>query len=167
MLETGKRLEAAGADFLIMPCNTAHYFHRELQQELDIPLLHMIKLSAKHVTENFSSSRNTGLLATDGTIASRLYHDAYLEKGIDTITPTNSSQENVMKAIYNYIKTGDLVKGSEILYKVANELIENGADLIICGCTEVSLVLHDGNLSVPVVDPLQVLAEEAIHFASV
>ena len=70
-----------------------------------------------------------------------------------------------MDAIYKYIKTGDLKTVGELLHRVSLELIEAGSDAVLCGCTEVSLVLHDGDLSVPVVDPLQVLAEEAVKQA--
>jgi aspartate racemase len=165
MIETGKTLESVGADFLVMPCNTAHFFHEELQNQLRIPLLHMIKLSAKYVAEKYPRVKESGLLATDGTLTSKLYHDAFDEFEINTITPSISSQSIVMDAIYKYIKTGNLEKGGVLLQDIANELIENGANAIICGCTEVSLVLQDGDLAVPIIDPLQILAHEAIKLA--
>jgi aspartate racemase len=165
MLATGKNLEQAGADFLIMPCNTAHFFHAELQKQLGIPLLHMIKLSAEHVANQYPDVKKTGLLATDGTLESKLYHDSYGEYGLETLTPIESSQRDVMDAIYKYIKRGDLATGGKLLHRVAQGFINDGAEAVICGCTEVSLVLHDGDLSVPVVDPIQVLAEEAIRLA--
>ncbi len=164
MLDAGRNLVNSGVDFIIMPCNTAHYFHSELEKELGVPVLHMIRLSAKHVKENYPEVKRVGLLATDGTIASKLYHDAYAEYGITVDVP--ESQKDVMDAIYRDIKTGDLETGGRLLKKVALELIERGSDAVICGCTEVSLVLHDGDLEVPVVDPLQVLAEEAVKRAS-
>ncbi len=166
LVETGKRLEKAGADLLIMPCNTAHYFHAKIQEQIGIPLLHMIRLSADYIAEKYPKVRKAGLLASDGTIASRLYHDSYAAKGIEIITPTAVSQKDTMDAIYKYIKIGNLEKGEELLKRVSLELIEAGADTVLCGCTEVSIVLHDGDLSVPVVDPLQVLAEEAVKLAS-
>ena len=166
MIKTGKTLEKAGADFLIMPCNTAHYYYKELQKALGIPILHMIKLSSEYVTKKYPEVKSIGLLATDGTITSNLYHDAYIKQGIATITPKKSSQKDVMDAIYNHIKKGNLKKGEELLRKVAEELIDIKADAIICGCTEVSLVLHDGDLPVPIIDTMQVLAEEAVLFAS-
>ena len=123
-------------------------------------------LSAKYVAEKYPDVNKTGLLATDGTITSKLYHNSFEEYDIKTITPSFSSQKSVMDAIYRYIKTGDLEKGGELLHNIADELIESGVNAIICGCTEVSLVLHDGDLSVPIVDPLQILAEEAVMLAS-
>jgi aspartate racemase len=166
MMETGRNLVKAGVDFIVMPCNTAHYFHNELEQLLRVPVLHMIKLSAKHVKENYPDVKRVGLQATNGTLANKLYHDAYAEYGIEVITPDDVSQKTVMDAIYLDIKTGTLEDGGIKLKNVADELIESGSEAVICGCTEVSLVLHDGDLSVPVVDPLQVLAEEAVRYAS-
>jgi len=166
LVETGKRLERSGADFLIVPCNTAHYFIPEVQKELGIPILHMINLSAEYIAKKYPNVKKAGLLASDGTLVSKLYHNSYAEQGIEIVAPSESSQRDVMDAIYKYIKTGDLETGGELLNRVSLELIEAGADSVLCGCTEVSLVLHDGDLSVPVVDPLQVLAEEAVKLAS-
>ena len=163
MLDAGRNLVNAGVDFIIMPCNTAHYFHEELQEELGVPILHMIRLSAKYVSEKYPDVKRVGLQATDGTLASKLYHDAYGEYGLEVVTP--ESQQDVMDAIYRDIKTGDLESGGKILKRVAEELIEAGSQAVICGCTEVSLVLQDGDLSVPVIDPMQVLAEEAVRLA--
>jgi aspartate racemase len=166
ILETGKNLEAAGADFLIMPCNTAHYFHEQIQDQLEIPLIHMIRISAEYIINTYPEVKNSGLIATDGTIASQLYHSVYLEKGIKILTPSNGSQHCIMEAIYTHIKPGDLNDGREKVKRVAHELVAAGSDAVICGCTEISLVLHNGDLNVPVIDPLQILAEEAVKIAS-
>jgi aspartate racemase len=165
MLETGLNLQRAGADFIIMPCNTAHYFHDKLQAGLEIPVLHMIRLSAEDTRRRHPNVGKAGLLATDGTIASRLYHESYGDQGIEIVAPSGESQRDVMKAIYRHIKRGDLETGGKLLHRVAHELMDAGAEAVICGCTEVSLVLHDGDLTVPIVDPLQVLAEKAVELA--
>jgi aspartate racemase len=166
LIETGKNLERVGADFLLLPCNTAHYFHAGVQAELGIPILHMIRLSAEHIKKNYPEVKRVGLQASDGTITSKLYNEIYGEYGIHVIIPSDESQMDIMDAIYRDIKTGDLETGGKLLHRVAVELIDAGSDAVICGCTEVSLVLHDGDVSVPVVDPLQVLAEEAVKLAS-
>jgi len=166
MIETARNVEKAGADFLIMPCNTAHYFYGQLQESVEIPVLHMIRLSAGFTKNTYPEVRKAGLLATDGTIASRLYHDVYGEVGIEIVTPDEDGQERVMKAIYQDIKRGKLGPGREILHHEAERLIERGSEAILNGCTEVSIVLHQGDVEVPIVDPLQVLAEEAVKLAS-
>jgi len=162
LIRAGKRLEESGADFIIIPCNTAHYFIDQLQKELRVPILHMIRLSAAEARESYPKAKKAGLLATDGTVKSGLYKAAFAEVGIETIEPMPEGQADVMKAIYQCIKAGNLIDGGLLLRGVANDLIASGADMIICGCTEVSLVLKQGDLSVPVLDPLQVLAEVAV-----
>lgn len=166
MIETARNLERAGASFLIMPCNTAHYFYDQLQGSVNIPILHMIRLSAAYTKKNYPEVKKSGLLATDGTIASKLYHDAYRECGVEVITPDGEAQDRVMKAIYKNIKVGELETGRKILHKEAESLIREGAEAIINGCTEVSIVLHPGDVDVYVIDPLQVLAEEAVKLSS-
>jgi aspartate racemase len=165
MITTGKILEQSGADFIIMPCNTAHFYHSDLQATLHIPVLNMIQLAAKNMKHSNPLIRTAGLLATDGTIFSRLYDEAFTNQGIEMILPDTTDQSEVMKAIYYYIKKGDLKRGGQILHRVAKTLIDQGAKAMICGCTEVSLVLKDGELPILIMDPLQVLAEEAVHYA--
>lgn len=162
LIRAGKRLEEAGADFIVIPCNTAHYFVEQLQKELRVPILHMIRLSAEEAHRTHPKVKKAGLLATDGTVKSGLYRTAYGEVGIEILEPTPESQADVMKAIYQCVKAGNLIDGGVLLRGVANNLVAAGAELIICGCTEVSLVLKQGDLAVPVLDPLQVLAEAAV-----
>lgn len=165
MVKAARKLEGAGADFIIIPCNTAHYFIGELHESVGIPILNMIELTAKKVGNEFPKMRKAGLIATEGTVRSGIYHRSFAEVGIDILTPSDDFQQEAMKAIYEHIKTGDLEGGREILLKMANGLVQGGAQMMICGCTEVSLVIKDGDIAVPVVDPLQILAETAVEVA--
>lgn len=163
MLRAGRTLESAGADFLIMPCNTAHYYIEELRAGLGIPVLHMIELAARNVKSRMPEVGRAGLIATDGTVRSGIYHRSFSEMGLEIVVPPPQLQADAMAAIYDHIKTGDLPGGRELLLGVAGWLVENGVEVVLCGCTEVSLVLKDGELDVPVVDPLQILAETAVE----
>ena len=165
MLKAAKALETAGADFIIIPCNTAHYFIDDLRDGVGIPILHMIELTAQRVQKESPSVGRAGLIATDGTVRSGIYHRSFSEIGVEIITPAENLQKEAMKAIYEHVKTGDLERGGEILREVANHLIGRGSQVILCGCTEVSLVLKDGGVPIPIVDPLQVLAETAVEAA--
>ena len=162
LVRAGKRLEEAGADFIIIPCNTAHYFINQLQKELRVPILNMIRLSAAKAQKFYPNVKKAGLLATDGTLRSGLYTSAYGEASINILEPFPEKQADVMKAIYQCIKAGNHIDGGFLLRGVANDLINAGAEMIIFGCTEVSLVLKEGDLPVPILDPLQVLAEAAV-----
>ena len=165
MLKAAKILEEAGADFLVMPCNTAHFFIRELREGVGIPILHMIELTAEKVSRELPGVKDAGLIATDGTVRSGIYHGSFGEHGVDVRVPSEEHQRASMKAIYGHIKAGDLEGGREILLGVASALVDGGAQAVVCGCTEVSLVLGEGDVPVPVVDPLQVLAEAAVGVA--
>jgi len=163
MVETGRILQRAGADFLIMPCNTAHHYFQELQEALEVPVLHMIDLSAR-VAQALGVGR-VGLLATDGTLATGLYQESYGRFQVETLAPSPQDQKRVMEAIYTHIKAGDLEEGRKLILEVSRALIQEGAEAVVCGCTEVSLVLRQGDLEVPVIDPLETLAEEAVKLA--
>ncbi|MFP3951636.1 MAG: aspartate/glutamate racemase family protein [Candidatus Bathyarchaeia archaeon] len=166
MLKSGKTLQGTGVDFIVIPCNSAHYFHNRLSAKLDVPILHMIDLTAERASSDYHGVEKAGLLATDGTVQSGIYHKRFEQKGIHIITPESKEQDDVMEAIYEYIKKGNLEVGGRILKRIAEELEARGSDVIICGCTEVSLVLHDGDLEKPVLDPLQILAETAVEVAA-
>jgi aspartate racemase len=165
MAKAGKALETAGADFLIVPCNTAHHFIGELKERVGIPILHMIEMTAKKVGHDLHDVKRAGLIATDGTLKSGLYHRSFSEQDIAIMNPSDDHQRASMNAIYKHIKTGDLKGGREIVLEVASGLIDGGAQAVICGCTEISLVLKDGDIPVPVIDPLQILAETAVDVA--
>jgi len=161
LLSTAANLENAGADFIIMPCNTAHHYIDRIAVGVNIPLLNMIELTVTSIREPC-----VGILATDGTLASRLYHKTCSKKGIMLLCPDGSDQKGTMEVIY-------LVKGRQIdlknaktrVIEVAKRLIDRGAEAIILGCTEISLVLSQGDVDVPIYDALEILAEEAIKKA--
>jgi len=164
--ETLHNLEKAGAEVIAMPCNTAHYYYNELQASANVPIINMISETVAHIYQNFPNIKKVGLLATTGTVKSRIYHKAITKMGV--ITPDDSEQEIVMDAIYGEqgIKAGFTQgKSRNALLEVAKGLINRGAEAIIIGCTEVSLVLTQEDLPVPLIDALQVLAEAVIREA--
>ena len=167
MVKAGIALEQAGADFLIMPCNTAHYFIDDLRGNLGIPVLDMIELTAEAFVERLPDASGAGLIATDGTVKSGIYESRFGKKGVNIVVPSTEMQGEAMAAIYDHVKAGDLQGGREVILRVADELVNNDIQAILCGCTEVSLVLKDGDLTTPVLDPLQVLAEHAVKYALV
>ncbi|MFA4647156.1 aspartate racemase [Pyrococcus kukulkanii] len=161
LIWTAKKLEECGADFIIMPCNTAHAFIEDIQKEIGIPIISMVEETARMLSE--IGCRKAGLIATTGTIVSRVYHKALERYGIEVILPEN--QEEVMRGIYEGVKAGNLKLGREILLNVAKELERKSADCIIAGCTEVSVVLRQEDLKARLVDPMDVIAEVAVKLA--
>ena len=163
--ETARNLERAGADFIIIPCNTAHYFLSSIQESVKIPILNMIEETVKETQKKNSSIKKVGLLASIGTYKTKIYHQQFKKFNIEVISPEEKDKEEVMKAIYA-VKAGDLSEGIKIsIFKIAQKLIDKGSEALIAGCTEIPLILKEGDVSVPIIDPTRVLAETAVRKA--
>ena len=163
LIAVAKDLERAGADFIIIPCNTAHYWLHELREVVSIPIIDMIGETAARVATNIPALRTIGLLATTGTLRSNLYQRAFARSGVDLLVPSEEEDAAIMRAIHG-IKAGDHTV-REAVIGVAHGLVARGAEGIIPGCTELSLVVSQDSLSVPVFDPLSILAERAVALA--
>lgn len=160
--ESGKKLEEYGAELILIPCNTSHYFYQYIQEKLHIPVVNMIAETAK---ECFSKGyRTVGVLATTGTSSTKIY-DRELEKyGISAIYPDAVGQENVMKIIYDQVKAGKPGDVS-VVEKTLSKMYGEGAQAFILGCTELPMVLKDGYLGYRFIDSLDVLARRAVEIA--
>ena len=166
--QCGLRLQEAGAELIAIPCNTAHAFLPELKPYWNVPVISIIDAAVNYVTREYPELRKVGLLATSGTIVYRVYTESLEKHGLQTILPTTASQVNlVTRAIYppDGVKAGKLERPHQWLVQAASELISAGAELIILGCTEIPLVLHNGDLPVPVVDPTEILAQTVVRIA--
>ena len=162
MVDSAGKLRQMGADVLIMPCNTAHYFHSRVAREIDIPLLHMIHETAKTVSEK--GIKKVGLMATDGTIRSGVYAKAFEEAGIEMIAPSASGQKAVMEMIYDGVKAGNYDLDLTGFRSVMKELLDAGAETLILGCTELPVAFQMFGFTEPHIDPTAILAAAAIKF---
>lgn len=134
-----------------------------------MPILNMIEETAKYIKLHYPESTKVGLLATTGTIETQLYQKALQKFQLTSVVPSIQEQhELVMRAIYGHdgIKAGVLEGNAvSLLKKAANRLIDQGGTVIIGGCTEIPLILNKENLSVPFVNPTEIIAQKAIKFA--
>lgn len=137
MIDGVQSLIRAGADIIAIPCNTAHYFYHEIEKISTVPVLNIVKETvrlAKH-----AGISKIGIMATSGTVIAGAYQQACLEEGIAFTLPCEQSQAVLMDIIYKSIKTAKTPDMTEFI-GVAKELYENGAEAIILGCTELSLI---------------------------
>ncbi|MBI3576685.1 amino acid racemase [Candidatus Gottesmanbacteria bacterium] len=166
MVKAAKVLEKGGADFLIIPCNTAHAYIERLQKQVKIPIMNMIEEAAKYVKTTIPEVKRVGLLATTGTIRTRIYHDTFSRYGLEIIVPTVSIQERkIMEAIYGPqgIKAGFTQGNPEVLLRsAAEDLIKRGVTMIIMGCTEIPLALSETDLICSLINPTQILAQSVV-----
>jgi aspartate racemase len=164
-LEGFKHLREAGASFVVMPCVTAHYFYPEVGKQEDIPFISLLDESLKWAREEVPGLQKAGLVASTGTIESRLFHDVFGQSGIQVISPEKEEQALVMEAIFGPqgIKAG-FVTGSprEAVINISRIMTARGADAIIAGCTEIPLVLKDQDIPIPLIEPLLITAKACI-----
>ena len=146
-----------------MPCNAAHFFAKELQKATKTPFLNMLEETAQFIAEKQTPKpQKVGLLATNGTIMSRIYHDSLAAFGIELVSPSTANQELVMQSIYQ-VKQGRLP--SELQSKLEPallELKEKGAELTILGCTELPLIFTSHTDHKIMIDPMRILAQKII-----
>ncbi|ABW18109.1 cysteate racemase [Alkaliphilus oremlandii] len=164
LVKSAKRLENMGADFLIMPCNTAHYFYQEIKDVINIAFLNMIEETVMHIKEKYPTSKKVGLLATDGTVQSKIYDLYFNKENIEMINLDENSQKSIMNIIYS-VKAGKNQIPLEDIYSAIDELKGKGADVVILGCTELSVVNEKHDLKGNIVDALNIITETAIQFA--
>lgn len=165
LVEGFKQLKDSGADFVVMPCVTAHYFYPEVKDQVDIPFISLLDESVKWAKKEVPDLGKAGLVASSGTLESRIFHDVFEQAGIEIIHPQEEEQAQVMEAIFGPkgIKAG-FTSGfpKETLVNIAKVLVARGADAIIAGCTEVPLVLKDMDIPVPLIEPLRIAARACI-----
>ncbi|MCL1697897.1 MULTISPECIES: amino acid racemase [unclassified Lysinibacillus] len=154
-----KKLASVGADIIAIPCNTAHTFYDEIVEGSPVPVLHMIRETAKRASD--LGAKRVGILATTGTLTSGMYQDALEEFGITPVVPDDMTKEKVMSIIYDYVKAGKDVSQKD-WQPIEEAMLALNCDRIVLGCTELSIVNRDLKLSDKYLDSLIVLAERAI-----
>lgn len=166
MVRSAVRLEGMGADVLVMACNTAHYFYDRVQSFVRIPILNMLEETARHLKER--GIQKAALLATDGTVQSGVYGDAFERQGIELILPSDEGQKSVMDLIYNGVKKNDFTIPTDEFVGELDTLFERGAQTLVLGCTELPIAFSrfgfGDTFRDRTTDPTQVLAESALRF---
>ncbi len=159
MVEDLCRMKTYGADIVAIPCNTAHYFYDKLKASTDLVILNIMEETAACLAAQ--GVKKAGILATDGTVLTGTYDHYLAAHGIDCIKPDKEGQKTVMHIIYEEIKNGKSPDVSAFL-SVADTLRALGAEALILGCTELSLIKKYAPLPKDFIDSLDVLANSTI-----
>lgn len=163
--KSARVLETAGCDLLIIPCNTAHLWYEKICEAVSIPVLHIMKASARRALDDIPGIRKAGLLGTLATYDSGIYDRAYEEAGVEMIHPCQEDMEETMRLIREVKKGIVTEEMRRSIQEIARRMIEAGAEGIVAGCTEIPLMLKNGDISVPVIDSTMALAQEAVDVA--
>ncbi len=166
-----KKLEAQDAVLIAIPCNTAHAFVERIQRFLSIPIVNMLFETLQYIKEHHATCGTVGLLATTGTVGSRVYHEVFEGTGIAVVVPDDAYQAKVMNAIYGEtgVKAGHREGQCEDdLLQALAHLVERGAEVVILGCTELPLILPQSadfavaGKRIVLLDPTDILARRCV-----
>ena len=159
MIELGRRLSDQRVGCIAIPCVTAHYFHDILSSAISAPIIHAVEETAAQL--HHAGVRRAGIMATDGTVSAGLFQRQLEQQGIEPVIPSPERQQDVMHLIFDCIKANKPAD-MERFHSVAEELREKGAEVIILGCTELSLIKRDEEIGPGFLDALEVLAQKAV-----
>ena len=162
MVDAAKSLEKAGAEMLVICTNTMHKMADDVQRNINLPLLHIADAAAKSIKEKHL--KKVGLLGTKFTMEQEFYKGRLSEKhGLDVVIPNDEDREIVHKIIYDELCLGNIKDSSKNEYiRIIENLVQNGAEGIILGCTEIPLLVKQDDVSVPVFDTTTIHAESAV-----
>ncbi len=142
MARSARLLEGAGADFIVMPCNTAHYWIGELRQAVKVPVLDMIEAAAAYIARRRDAAAGpTLLLATAATIRTGLYQKAFAVRNLTLVTP-NGAEQKVLDAAVRQVKAGAVADNPYLgeLNAMVDRFAAGGTQAMLAGCTEVPLL---------------------------
>ena len=159
MIAVGKSLASRGVDILAIPCITAHYFQQELENQIGIPIINALTETAAYLKKR--NIRKAGIMATDGTVQSGIFQNTLHSYGLETCIPTPDNQQKVMHLIYNNIKSGNPIE-LPLFNEISEDLFSQGADVILLGCTELSLIKNHAPLPNGYLDVMEVLARKSV-----
>lgn len=163
MADAARRLEKAGADFVVICTNTMHKVAEEVQKSISIPLLHIADVTAEKIKEK--GLKKVGLLGTRFTMEEGFYRERLKEKhGIDVIIPKENERELVHRVIYDELCLGIVKRESKERFKeIIEGLVSRGAEGIILGCTEIPLLIKQEDADVPIFDTTTIHAKAAVE----
>lgn len=165
LAHAARALEAGGADFLLICANTMHKVAPAIEAAVHLPLLHIADPTAEAVTR--AGYARVGLLGTRFTMEDNFYIDRLRERhGLDVLVPDQAEREVIHRVIYDELCLGHLVDASRDAYRqIIARLVERGAEAIILGCTEIALLVHASDASVPLFDTTDLHARAAVDQA--
>lgn len=166
LVETAVRLRNGGVDFIIIPCNTAHYFYDKLVEAVEIPFINMIEEVGKYILENFGKCK-VGLLATVGTYEGRVYEKYFEKYDLEVVVPSDEVKNMVLDLVYK-VKSGERGFSIDDLNYLLKDFKEQEVSVVILGCTELPIVfdpVQDKFKDFNFVSSTDVLAQKTVELA--
>jgi aspartate racemase len=165
LIDAAGSLEKGGADFIVLCTNTMHKLADDIQANIHIPFLHIADATARQIKK--SGISKVGLLGTRFTMEEDFYKSRLTETfGLEVIVPDAGAREIVHRVIYDELVVGEIRQDSRKRYlAIIQRLVDDGAEGIILGCTEIGLLVHDGDCRTPLFDTTRIHAVAAVAYA--
>ena len=159
LIDAAKRLEKAGAEFIVMPCNSLHIFIEDIRRAVKIPVLSIVEETVKFLSEN--SMGRVGIISTSATIRNGLYEDAFKAGGIAYETPDDLQQAKMGKFILNLVNGQQNNKDREELIQIVNEFEKKEVDCVILACTDLQLLIPK-HPNLKIFDTMKIFADATV-----
>lgn len=161
LIQEARRLEKAGANFLVMPCNSLHVFIKEIRDSVKIPVLSIVEETVKFLKQG--NMNKVGIVSTSATIKNKLYEDAFAENNIQYVAPDNLQQAKLGKFILNLVTGKQKNRDRDELIGIINDFDGQGLDCVILACTDLQLLIpHHPNLKI--YDTMKIFADATVKY---
>jgi aspartate racemase len=165
LIESAQLLERGGAQIIAMPCNTSHHYFTQIQEKVKTPILNMIEETCRTLHSQMPGVKVAGLLATVGTLQSKIYERALGGIGVEVLAPDAFEQARIQAAI-DQVKAGIHSQSIRDLFESAGlRLARSGAQVVILGCTEIPLVFEPERMEYPTLNTTLILAQAVVDWA--
>lgn len=160
LTQEAKRLEKAGADFIVMPCNSLHVFIKEIRESVSIPVLSIVDETVKFIQKN--GFKKVGIVSTSATIKNKLYEDAFKRNDIEYVAPDNFQQAKMGKFIHNLVMGKQNNRDREELIEIINGFEGKNVDCIALACTDLQLLIPQ-HPTLKIFDTMKILADATVR----
>jgi len=161
LVNEAKRLEKAGAEFIVMPCNSLHIFIKEIRNAVKIPVLSIVEETVKFLKKN--KFKKVGIVSTSATIKNKLYENAFEENKIVYETPNDFQQAKMGKFILNLVRGQQNNKDREELIQIINDLEKKDVDCVVLACTDLQLMIPQ-HPKLIIYDTMKIFAEATVNY---
>ena len=163
LIEGVKKIENWGADFIVIPCNTVHYFVEDMRSVLSIPILSIIESTVKEIKK--IGYKKIGILSSASTRNLSLYEKSLKENGFETIITTNDEQKILDNIVLSVMSGGQSKKEIDLMNNIIKRMKNEGAESIILGCTELPLAITQKDSLLPLLNTIYILAKSTVDYS--
>lgn len=162
LTQSAKLLKNAGADAIIMPCNTAHFFAKDIEKNAGVKILYITKIAVDALQKAYPNAKDIAVIATSGTKKGGVYDEILHKRGLNSVNFTNEQQNALMECIYSGVKAGKTADYVGLFNKTLSEI---KADAYVAACTEIPMFLPTLDKPYKFIDATYELAKFAVGYA--